>query len=149
MKRGYLSEEAIHQDEFFLGETDGRVGGIVTFIGTPRENSHGREVRYLEYEAYETMAERVMAQLVAQAASQWAVWEIHVRHRVGRVAVGEPSVVIQVAASHRREAFQASEFLIDEIKRQVPIWKKEIYADGGYQWMQCEHLRGESCGLIR
>jgi molybdopterin synthase catalytic subunit len=105
-------------------------GAVVTFTGTVRNNSRGRSVRMLVYEAYGTMAVRQMERLYDEANRRWPLSEVAIVHRVGTLKVGEVSVLIAVAAAHRGEAFEACRWLIDELKRTVPIWKKEVYTDG-------------------
>jgi MoaE-MoaD fusion protein len=105
-------------------------GALVTFVGVVREGSRGKSVRALVYEAYGTMALRQMEQLAQEARRRWPVTEVAIAHRTGTLQVGEVSVVIAVAAPHRGEAFDACEWLIDELKRTVPIWKKEMYTEG-------------------
>ncbi|HZU07577.1 MAG TPA: molybdopterin converting factor subunit 1 [Chloroflexota bacterium] len=112
-------------------------GGVVTFLGTVRSPSRGRIVRYLEYEAYPEMAVRKMQQIAAEIRERWGITRVAIRHRVGRLEVGEPSVAIAVAAPHRREAFEACEYAIARLKRIVPIWKKEVWADGE-EWIGWE-----------
>ena len=109
------------------GETD---GALVVFEGVVREHSRGKQVRALVYEAYGTMAIRQMEQLADDARIRWPVSDVAIVHRTGTLQVGDVSVVIAVGASHRGEAFDACEWLIDELKRTVPIWKKEIYTEG-------------------
>jgi MoaE-MoaD fusion protein len=105
-------------------------GALVTFVGVVREGSRGKSVRALVYEAYGTMALRQMEQLAQEARRRWPLTEVAIAHRTGTLQVGEVSVVIAVAAPHRGEAFDACEWLIDELKRTVPIWKKEMYTEG-------------------
>jgi molybdopterin synthase catalytic subunit len=105
-------------------------GAIVTLDGFVRKFTKGRETLYLEYEAYEPMALKEMKKLGARAAEQFAIEHVAIVHRLGKLEIGETSVVISVAAPHRRAAFEACEWLIKELKRTVPIWKKEVYADG-------------------
>ncbi len=105
-------------------------GGIVTFTGTVRDNSHGKKVRRLEYEAFEPMALRKLEAIGDEVRERWPQVRLCVHHRVGVLAVGEAAVVIAAAAGHRHEAFRACEHTIDRLKEDVPIWKKEIYEDG-------------------
>ncbi len=105
-------------------------GALITFEGVVREASRGKTVKGLVYEAYGAMAQRQMEQLAEQARGRWPISDLAIVHRLGHLAVGEVSVVIAVAAPHRGEAFDACEWLIDELKRTVPIWKKEIYTEG-------------------
>ena len=110
-------------------------GAVVTFSGTVRNRTGERETSYLEYEAYPEMAERVMARLAAQARERWPVGRIGILHRVGRLEIGEISILVSVAAGHRREAFEACHHLVDRLKEEVPIWKKEVGPDGQY-WVE-------------
>lgn len=105
-------------------------GGLVTFTGVVRDHSHGKAVTKLEYEAYAPMAEKKLAQIGREAALQWPGTRVAVVHRVGTLSPGELAVVIAVSAPHRREAFRACEHVIDRLKEDVPIWKKEFAADG-------------------
>ncbi len=109
-------------------------GAIATFVGTTRSRSRGRDVRHLEYEAYEGMAEKVMADLAEALTSRHALCEVAIHHRVGRVEIGETSVVIAVSAPHRAAALAACREAIDELKVTVPLWKKEVY-EGGEEWI--------------
>lgn len=105
-------------------------GATVTLDGYVRKFTKGRETLHLVYEAYEPMAVKEMWKLIDRARSEFEIAHIGIVHRLGRLEIGETSVVISVAAPHRRAAFQACEWLIRELKRTVPIWKKEVYADG-------------------
>lgn len=112
-------------------------GAIVTLDGFVRQWTKGKETLYLEYEAYEPMALREMEKLIKSAKEQFAIENVGIVHRLGRMEIGETSVVISVASPHRRAAFEACEWLIKELKRTVPIWKKEYYV-GGEVWIQGE-----------
>jgi MoaE-MoaD fusion protein len=111
-----------------------RAGAIATFIGTTRIESRGRSVLHLDYEAYEEMAEKVMAEIAAGLKDRYDVCEIAIHHRTGRVDIGEASVVIAVSAPHRQDALAACKDAIDTLKEQVPLWKKESY-EGGEEWI--------------
>ena len=113
---------------------DDRAGAIATFIGTTRATSRGRQVIRLEYEAYEGMAESVMADLAADLKSQYDLCEVAIAHRVGVVSIGETSVAIAVSAPHRADALAACKDAIDRLKETAPLWKKEIY-EGGEEWI--------------
>jgi molybdopterin synthase catalytic subunit/molybdopterin converting factor small subunit len=113
---------------------DESAGAIATFTGTVRRESRGRTVLYLEYEAYAEMAEDVMAQLSAELQERHELWAVAIHHRVGRVEIGEPSVVIAVSAAHREAALAACKEAIDTLKQTVPLWKKEVY-EGGQEWL--------------
>jgi len=112
-------------------------GAIVTLDGFVRQFTKGRETLYLVYEGYEPMALKEMAKLVRQAKKQFEIENVGIVHRLGKLEIGETSVVISVAAPHRRAAFEACEWLIVELKRTVPIWKKEVYR-GGETWIEGE-----------
>jgi molybdopterin synthase catalytic subunit len=108
---------------------DEKAGCVVTFIGCVRDQTDGRRVQALEYEAYKEMAERKLSEIGAEIAQRWCLGNVAIVHRTGRLEIGETSVVIAVAAPHRGEAFDACRYAIDRIKEIVPIWKKEIYGD--------------------
>lgn len=112
-------------------------GATVTLDGYVRQFTKGRETEYLVYEAYEPMALKEMAKLIERARSEFEIAAVGIVHRLGKLDIGETSVVISVAAPHRRAAFAACEWLITELKRTVPIWKKEVYADGEV-WVEGE-----------
>jgi molybdopterin synthase catalytic subunit len=116
-------------------------GAVVLFLGTVREMTNGRRTVALEYECYAEMAEKKLAELEAEARGRWPLSGCAIAHRWGRLEIGEISVAIAVAAPHRREAFAAGQWLIDRAKEVVPIWKKELYADGAEEW---QHPHDES-----
>ena len=105
-------------------------GGIDIFIGTTRNHSDGKNVLSLEYEAYEPMATAVLNEIERTVRQKWPIEKIAIVHRIGKVEIGEASVVIAVSAVHRREAFEACRWAIDTLKKDAPIWKKEQFDDG-------------------
>lgn len=105
-------------------------GAIVTFAGTVRDTARGKAVRYLEYEAYPPAAEQSFRQIADEIRERWGIDRVAIVHRVGRLEIGEASVVIAVASPHRAEAFEACRYAIDRLKQIAPIWKKEVYEDG-------------------
>jgi MoaE-MoaD fusion protein len=111
-----------------------QAGAIATFTGTTRLQSRGRTVLHLDYEAYEEMAEHIMAQIAADLKRRYHLCEIAIHHRTGRVEIGEASVVIAVSAPHRQDALAACKDAIDFLKDQVPLWKKEFFEDGS-EWI--------------
>lgn len=115
-------------------EVDG-AGGYVSFEGRVRDNSHGRQVLHLEYEAFDEMALSEGERLVLDAKERFGVLEAQIVHRTGLLQIGDTAVLIQVASAHRREAFEACGWLIDELKVRVPIWKRETFADGTAEWV--------------
>lgn len=110
-------------------------GAVLLFWGVVRNENDGREVNGLEYEAYAEMAEAKLREIATEAAERWSVGEIAIIHRIGKLNVGEASVGIAVAAPHRGEAYEASRYVIEELKRRVPIWKREHYLDGPTAWL--------------
>jgi molybdopterin synthase catalytic subunit len=110
-------------------------GAVLLFIGVVRDVNDGREVSGIEYSAYEPMAARELADIATEAADRFGMTEVAVEHRLGQLALEEASVGIAVAHPHRAEAYEASRWIIEEIKRRVPIWKREHYADGTREWV--------------
>ncbi len=109
-------------------------GAVATFVGTVRRSSRGRDVLYLEYEAFEEMAEPMLARLAEELKAKHDLCEMAIHHRLGRVEIGEPSVAIAVSAPHRAAALEACREAIDTLKGTIPLWKKEVYA-GGEEWI--------------
>lgn len=114
--------------------TDPEAGAIATFIGTTRNHNDGRRVIALDYDAYPEMAEKELARIGEQAKQQWKIQRMGIVHRIGPVQITEPSVIIAVSSAHRADAFAACRFAIEEIKKTVPIWKKEVF-EGGEIWI--------------
>jgi len=110
-------------------------GAVVLFLGTVRERTGQRQVRFLRYESYAAMAERTLLDLQTEAQRRWPLLGCSIVHRLGELAVGETSAAIAVSAAHRGPAFEAGQWLIDRIKEVVPIWKQEHWADGTSQWV--------------
>lgn len=125
-----LSEDALDPMAIANGIRSDGDGALVVFQGIVREHSRGKQVRALVYEAYGSMARKQMEDLAEEARRRWPILDLTVVHRTGTLRVGDVSVAIAVAASHRGEAFDACEWLIDELKHTVPIWKKELYTEG-------------------
>ena len=128
--RTYLTRDAISADELIAAAKQGSDGAVVVFDGIVRDNTRGRRTLYLDYEAYEEMAERQIAELAGQAVERFGVRGVTLVHRLGRLEIGETSVLIVVASAHRGAAFEACRWLIDTLKKTGPIWKKETFADG-------------------
>ncbi len=110
-------------------------GAVCLFLGTVREITGGRRTSSLHYEAYPVMARKTLADLEAQARARWPVLELGIIHRVGHLDLGEISVAVAVSCPHREQAFEACKWLIDTLKDVVPIWKKEVWADGTEEWV--------------
>ena len=133
-----LDEERVSLEREALQQGGGALVGF-TGIVRPDRYPDGRRVTALWYEAYAAMAELQLQHLIAQARAQWSLGTVQIRHRLGLVPAGRMSVVILVAAPHRREAFAASQFLLEGLKRDIPIWKREHYDDGTTAWVNCAH----------
>ncbi len=126
-----ITTEPIDADVVRQAVEHARDGAVVVFHGIVRARSDdGRGTRYLEYEAYPEMAEARMRAIGAEITRRWGIEDVAMVHRIGRCEIGEASVVIAVASPHRGEAFAACEYAIDTLKSSVPIWKKEVFADG-------------------
>ncbi len=110
-------------------------GAVCTFLGTVRELTGGRQTLWLDYEAYPEMALKKMSELETQVRARWPIVDVAMMHRVGRLELGEISIVIAVSCPHRHQAFEACRWLIDEFKQIVPIWKREAWADGTEEWV--------------
>ena len=132
-----LTYEEIDSRQLALRVLQSGDGAIVTFDGVTRNESRGRSVRYLEYEAYAPMAIKTMHQIATEARERWEIDRIAIVHRLGRVDISKTSVAIVVTSAHRKAAFEACHFLIDRLKQIVPIWKREFFEDGAV-WVDPE-----------
>lgn len=134
MRLAQIRDESLSVDEVLAAVADPAAGGTCVFIGTVRDADHGRDVTALEYEAHPTVEEtlRTVAERVAADIPVCAVAAVH---RVGSLSVGDLAVVVAVSAPHRGEAFDAGRKLIDDLKREVPIWKHQMFADGQDEWV--------------
>jgi molybdopterin synthase catalytic subunit len=131
---GYLTDLPV-DPATLLGQVEAAErGGIACFFGAVRNHHGGRPVLRLEYSAYGPMAEAECVRIVTEAESRWPV-AVALRHRIGRLEVGDTAVGIAVAGAHREEAFAACRYVIEEVKRRVPIWKREMYLDGTEEWV--------------
>jgi molybdopterin synthase catalytic subunit len=131
----HLTHEPIDTDELLARVRDPRAGAILLFVGVTREFTNDRQTAHLEYECYPEMAQAKLEELVSQVRERWEVCDIALVHRLGRVDLKEASVAIAVSSPHRKTAFEAGEWLIDTLKRVVPIWKCENWADGRKEWV--------------
>ncbi len=135
--RSRLTHDRIDVDGVLRSVVGPRSGGVVLFLGTVRDNSQGRRVKAVEYEAYEPMAERLLGSVEAKVRARWrGVNRVAVSHRLGMLEVGEVSGAVAVSAPHRAESFEACRFAIDSIKHEVPIWKREWFEDGRGEWVE-------------
>ena len=129
-----LSEEPLSLDRVVDEVRSDEAGAIATFTGTTRIQSRGRTVTHLDYEAYEGMAEQVMGEIAEELRGRYELTDIAIHHRIGRVGIGDTSVLIAVSAPHRQDALAACKDAIDQLKERVPLWKKEVY-EGGEEWI--------------
>lgn len=125
-----LTRERILADALVSAAKQGEDGAVLVFDGIVRNNSRGRQTLFLDYEAYEEMATKQMNELAREAVTRFGIRHVTIVHRLGRLHVGETSVLIIVASAHRAQAYEASRWLIDTLKKTVPIWKKETFVDG-------------------
>ncbi|MBY0427237.1 MAG: molybdenum cofactor biosynthesis protein MoaE [Cytophagales bacterium] len=111
-----------------------KAGGVVLFSGEIRDHSKGKDVQWLEYEAEPLMAEKMIKEIVATAQTKWGLYAAFCQHRIGKLDIGESAVVVVTAHGHRSESYAANKYIIDRVKHEVPIWKKEYFTDGTYDW---------------
>lgn len=134
-----VTRDAIDEHALYDTSEQPECGAVLTFAGTVRNHHMGRKVIKLAYEAYEEMALKEIEKIAMECKGEWNdVRKIQVVHRFGEMGVCEPSIFISVSSPHRKEGFEALRFLIDRIKRDVPIWKKEFYEDGETDWLHPE-----------
>lgn len=130
-----VTEDAIDPARMLSGALSPADGAALLFWGVVRQQNDGRAVSQLEYSAYAPMAQREMLRIADEARSEFGTGAIHVVHRVGRLEIGEASVAITVASPHRGEAYEASRYVIEQLKQRVPVWKREGYVDGDTEWV--------------
>ena len=125
-----ITDQPISLEPLVNAVTRSTSGAIATFLGVVREQTRGRQVRYLEYEAYREMAIPKMREIAEEIRRKWEVDDIAMVHRIGHLVIGEASVAIAVSAPHRHQALAACAYAIDRLKETVPIWKKEVWTNG-------------------
>ena len=133
--------------ELLAGAQHPGAGAVVLFSGDVRDSNHGREVVCLEYEAHVALAEKMIADILAEARERWGLTAAVAQHRIGRVGVGESAVVVITSSAHRGEAYAANRHIIDRIKHEAPIWKCEHYSDGTKAWgnnCNCQEVTGDA-----
>lgn len=130
-----VTTEPLRADEVAAAVSQPSAGAVVFFLGVVRNNNKGRAVDHLVYEAYPSMAEKVMRDIAAEAQRRFHLEDCAVLHRTGRLEIGETSLLVAVSSGHRAEGFEAGRWLVDEIKKRVPVWKKEIW-DNGEAWVE-------------
>jgi molybdopterin synthase catalytic subunit len=131
----YLTRQPLSIDQLVAQVSSPECGGTCVFLGTVRNGAEEDGVKAIEYSAYEEMVEAEFGRLVGDAAARWPDARIAVRHRLGAIPAGEASIGIAAAAPHRAEAFEACRFVIEEVKRRIPVWKKELRLDGTEVWV--------------
>ena len=136
MIRAWLTRDPIQAEEVLDRVRAASDGAVVLLLGVVRDHNEGRDVRGIEYEAYQEMAMSVMTAIALEAGESVDTDRIAVVHRTGELEVGEVSLAIAVGSPHREEAYQASRYIIEEIKKRVPVWKKERFADGETSWVE-------------
>jgi molybdopterin synthase catalytic subunit len=125
-----VTEDVLLAQEAVEAVASPAAGAIDVFLGVVRDNNLGRDVQYLEYEAYPAMAEREMRAIGEEASSRFSLEAYAVLHRTGRLEIGETSLLVVVSSAHRAASFEACHWMVDEIKKRVPVWKKEVWTDG-------------------
>jgi molybdopterin synthase catalytic subunit len=130
----FLSEAPLECETLVRQVRGSRHGAVVSFVGTVRDHHQGKEVVALSYSAYGPMAERLCREIVKETQQRWPV-SVALSHRIGDLSIGDPAVIVVVAGDHRDEAFAGCRHVIEEVKRRVPIWKRERYADATEAWV--------------
>ena len=131
-----ITREPLDADELVRAVSQsGGLGAITTFIGVVRDNNVGRKVTHLEYDAYEPLALKALGQICDEATTEWPGIRLAVHHRIGRLAIGEVSIIIAAASAHRAHAFASCRYVIERVKQIVPIWKHEFF-EGGEVWIE-------------
>jgi molybdopterin synthase catalytic subunit len=130
----HLTHRPINVERLLAAASGSDRGGTACFIGRVRDHQNGRSVVRLEYSAFEPMAESECAAIVAEARARWPV-HVALEHRLGELGIGDVAVAVVAASGHRAPAFEACRYVIEEVKRRVPVWKKEHYADGSVEWV--------------
>ncbi|MDP7281181.1 MAG: molybdenum cofactor biosynthesis protein MoaE, partial [Candidatus Poribacteria bacterium] len=131
-----ITEDSIVAQDVIDPIQSDNAGAVITFLGTVRNNTHGRVTSYLEYEAYAPMAEKKMAEVAGDVREKWGIERVAIIHRIGKLEIGEVSVAVGVASPHRKDGFEACKYAMDRLKQIVPIWKREVWADGEEEWVK-------------
>ena len=137
----YIQNSEINYSELFAEFRNPNSGAVVLFSGEVRDNNKGRPVTHLEYEAYEPMADKMIREILEEATTRFNLNHAVCVHRLGRVEISGCAVVVITGAGHRKEAYDANRFIIDQVKNEVPIWKHEFFADGTSEW-------GQNCDCV-
>lgn len=131
----FITDQVIRLEEMLSDKIDPSCGAESIFIGRVRNHHLGKAVENLFYDCYQPMAEKIISQIADQAKMQWDISSFKILHRVGSLKIEDIAIVIVVHTAHRDEAFKACQWILEEIKAKVPIWKKETYADGSNEWV--------------
>ncbi len=131
----FITDKPIRLEDFLVQKQSPSCGAVASFVGVVRNHHQGKPVSRIYYDCYPTMADKQIQQIIEKMKQEYGVDDIRVVHRIGWLEVGEAAVAITVSAAHRQEAFSACRQVIEQIKTTVPIWKKEIYADGSCEWV--------------
>jgi molybdopterin synthase catalytic subunit len=129
-----ISAHPINVAAVFSSVHEPKAGAVVLFSGEVRNHSHGKNVNYLEYEAYDHLAVRIIGEILDEAKKKWELHKAICIHRTGKVAVGESAVLVITCSSHREAAYAANRYIIDRVKHEAPVWKKEFFEDGTSEW---------------
>ena len=135
----FITTKQIFPEAFFKLKPDSACGGLSTFFGVVRNHHHGRAVKSLYYECYISMANRRIFEIRNEINEKYGLTELQILHRIGNLEVGETALAVLAGAAHRAEAFAACQETVERIKKEVPIWKKELFADGTQEWVRCDH----------
>ncbi len=131
-----ITEKPINNEEFLERVRKHTNGAIVMFLGTVRDLPPPKHLQYMEYDAYTEMAERKLQQIVDEVQEKYHLEDVAIGHRIGRLELGETSLIVTVGAPHRAEAFKASQYIVERIKQLTPIWKKEVDEEGKGEWVK-------------
>lgn len=141
IQEAVIAPDALHAA--VLGDAD---GAVTTFAGTVRNNTRGRGTSYLVYDAYKEMAEKKLREIGEELKARWDIHCVGILHRVGRLDIGEISVLIAISSPHRKASLEACHYAIDRLKETVPIWKKEVWTDGGEAWIEGDMSAPQKAG---
>ncbi|MDH5717276.1 MAG: molybdenum cofactor biosynthesis protein MoaE [Spirochaetia bacterium] len=130
----YLSETNINIIDYIDKIHHPKAGAVVVFCGEARNHNHDKPVKYLEYEAHTSLANKVINEIIKETKKKWKLHDAFCAHRTGKVNISETAVIVITLSSHRKEAYEANQFIINKLKHEAPIWKKEYYTDGTTEW---------------
>ena len=136
----FITDQPISTPQFLSQNQDESCGASASFVGTVRNHHQGKSVEKLYYECYKAMANKQIGLIIDRIKETWGVYNIRLLHRVGWLEVGDVAIVIEVQSGHRAEAFEACRAVLEEVKKKIPIWKKEVYTSGQSDWVLCSHV---------